>query len=62
MAILIESTRVPARRGLRVVLARRWRNRRTRQQLAGPSPELLADVGLGAAEARREAVRPFWSG
>lgn len=40
-----------------------WRRRaRTRRQLGGLPEHLLADVGLSAAESRRESARPFWRG
>ncbi|WP_445681326.1 DUF1127 domain-containing protein [Radicibacter daui] len=38
-----------------------WRRRaRTRRQLANLSDHLLTDIGLSAAEGRRESARPFW--
>lgn len=33
---------------------------RTRRQLACLDPSRLEDLGISAAEARREAARPFW--
>ena len=40
-----------------------WHRRaRTRRHLDGLPEHLLADVGLGVAESRRESARPFWRG
>ncbi|MEX6500825.1 DUF1127 domain-containing protein [Pseudomonas zhanjiangensis] len=37
-----------------------WRRWRTRRALLELSAEQLADIGLSRAEARAEALRPFW--
>jgi uncharacterized protein YjiS (DUF1127 family) len=37
-----------------------WRTVTTRRSLATLPPELLRDVGITEAEARRELDRPFW--
>ena len=38
-----------------------WRNRaEQRRQLAVMSERDLKDIGLGRADARREAAKPFW--
>jgi uncharacterized protein YjiS (DUF1127 family) len=39
----------------------RSRQRRELGELAGRKDHLLADIGLSAKEARREAARPFWA-
>ena len=40
-----------------------WRRRaRTRRQLRALPDHLLADIGLSAAQRRRESARPFWRG
>lgn len=40
-----------------------WDHRlRSRRALARLDPHLLRDIGIGHAEARQEAERPFWEG
>jgi uncharacterized protein YjiS (DUF1127 family) len=42
-------------------LVARWLDRaRSRRALADLNDHLLRDVGLTAAEARRESAKPFW--
>jgi uncharacterized protein YjiS (DUF1127 family) len=54
---------IPAYRpvpGLGATLRRWIAVSRQRRALASLDADALADIGLSAAEARREAARPFW--
>ncbi|MBZ8135477.1 DUF1127 domain-containing protein [Afifella sp. IM 167] len=54
--------RASRRRSLAGLLSLWLRRARTRRQLRELAPERLADIGIGEAERRREAKKPFWEG
>jgi|GEM_PF-6759079 len=55
------ATALPAQRpSLRALLSCWMARREERLQLAALSSELLDDIGITRADARREAAKPFW--
>ena len=52
---------LPAKVTLRVRWQQFYRRLSTRRALLNLTPEQLQDIGLSPEQARREALRPFWT-
>ena len=55
----VQLVSVPAGLGRWGLMAHRWHSRRALLQL---TPDQLRDIGLSAAQARAEGLKPFWRG